>query len=123
MKRIFPALLVAGVLLYPAVAQARVASAHGVSLVSCVVNQGGNGLTNGINVVYYNTRRAPIGEVDFLVRYHGSHAVLVDRGTFTHGAQINHDLTNALVSYVWYGPNPNLCTVQRIVLENGQVIQ
>jgi hypothetical protein len=57
------------------------------------------------------------------VRYRGQHAILIDRGNFTQGAQINHNITNALVGLSWQGPNPNLCTVKRVYLANGKVLQ
>lgn len=123
MKRTILALAAAATLLAPVAANAKIASNFGVSIQSCVVNKGGNGLTNGINVVYFNTREAPISEVDFLVKYHDHKAVLTDTGTFTHGAEVNHNLTNGLVSYPWYGPTPHLCTVQRLVMQSGKIIQ
>ena len=107
----------------PATAQAKIVAALGVSVASCVVNSNGGGLTNGINVVYYNTHPSPATEVDFLVGYRGRKYVLVDRGTFSQGAQINHNLTNALVGRPWKGPNANLCTVERVYLANGKVFQ
>jgi hypothetical protein len=107
----------------PATAQARILSAFGVTIQSCVVNSNGGSSTNGINVVYYNTHGSPATEVDFLVGYHGHRYVLVDRGTFTQGSQINHNLTNALVGLPWQGPHPNRCEVQRVILANGRVLQ
>jgi hypothetical protein len=106
----------------PTTAQARIVSALGVSIQSCVVNSNGS-VTNGINVVYSNTHSSPATEVDFLVGYHGHKYVLIDRGTFNQGAQINHNLNNALVGQAWQGPRPKRCTVQRVILANGQVIQ
>ncbi len=107
----------------PSIAQAKVVPALGVTIQSCVVNSNGSAQTNGINVVYYNTHPSPATEVDFLVRYHKHQFVLIDRGTFSQGAQINHNLTNALVGYPWYGPNPGMCTVQRVILANGKVLE
>ena len=98
-------------------------SAFGVTVVSCVVNSNGGNTTNGINVVYYNTHPLPAVEVDFLVRYHHDRAVLTDRGTFAQGAQINHNLTNGMVGFGWQGPDPYVCTVKRVVLQNGKVFQ
>ena len=123
MKRITLAILALSFGLAPLAAGAKIVGRLNVAIQSCVVNKGGNGLTNGINVVYYNTRRAPLSEVDFLVKYHGSSAVMIDRGTFTQNAQVNHNITSALVSYPWVGPTPKLCTVQKVVLENGQVYE
>lgn len=107
----------------PAVAQAKILSSLGVSIQSCVVNSNGGGLTNGVNIVYYNTHQSPATEVDFLVGYHGHKYVLIDRGSFSQGAQINHNLNNALVGLPWKGPRANLCTVQRVMLANGRVVQ
>lgn len=123
MNRILPALLAAFVLLAPAAAQAKTINGYGIRIQSCVVNSNGNGLTNGINVVYYNSSHpSPAVEIDFLVGYRGHRAILTDRGTFSETAQINHNLSNALVGRAWDGPNPNLCQVQRVVLANGRVL-
>jgi hypothetical protein len=114
--------LAALALLLPATAQAKIVPAFGITIQSCVVNANGS-QTNGINVVYYNTHESPATEVDFLVGYHGHKYVLIDRGTFSQGAQINHNLTNALVGYTWQGPKPHICTVQRVMLANGRVLE
>ncbi|MGB8965399.1 MAG: hypothetical protein WCB99_07145 [Candidatus Cybelea sp.] len=119
MKRAFGTLAVLLVLVMPAVAQARLGSKYGVTIVSCVVNQGSNGSTNGINVVYYNTHDSPATEVDFLVHYMGHKYILIDKGTFTRGSQINHNLNNALTGQPWNGPTPKNCAVQRVYLANG----
>jgi hypothetical protein len=107
----------------PAIGQARIMSSLGVSIQSCVVNSNGGSLTNGVNIVYSNTHASPATEVDFLVGYHGHKYVLIDRGSFSQGAQINHNLDNALVGLPWHGPRAKLCTVQRVMLANGQILQ
>jgi hypothetical protein len=66
---------------------------------------------------------AIITVADFFVGYHGHHYELIDRGTFSNGAQINHNLNNALIGMPWFGPTPHLCMVQRVVLANGRVLQ
>ncbi|MBV8154984.1 MAG: hypothetical protein JO029_16155 [Candidatus Eremiobacteraeota bacterium] len=104
------------------VAQANIVSNYGISIQSCVVNQNGSSVTNGINVVYTNTHAAAANEVDFLIGYRGHRYVLRDTGTFTQGAQINHNLTNALVGFGWTGPTPNRCTVKKVVLSDGNVL-
>ncbi len=50
-------------------AASKTVSAYGVTVTSCVVNSNGSNMTNGINVVYYNTHDSPATEVDFLVNY------------------------------------------------------
>lgn len=122
MTRACLALAAVVVMLVPAAAPAKITSQFGIALQSCVVNNN-DGHTNGINVVYYNSHPSPATEVDFLVRYHHNRAVLTDRGTFTKGAQINHNLTNGMVGIPWQGPTPYACVVQRVVLENGKVLQ
>lgn len=122
MQRIFLVGLAALCCGLPATAQARIVSALGVSIQSCVVNSNGS-VTNGINVVYYNTHASPATEVDFLVGYHGHKYVLIDRGSFSKGAQINHNLNNALVGVPWQGARPKHCTVQRVILANGRVVE
>jgi len=98
-------------------------SKFGVTIVTCVVNSNGSNLTNGINVVYYNTHDSPATEVDFLVNYEGHKYILIDKGSFSRGAQINHNLTNSLTGQTWNGPTPKRCAVQRVYLENGNVLQ
>lgn len=104
-------------------AAAKSGSAFGVTVTSCVVNSNGSNQTNGINVVYYNTHDSPATEVDFLVNYHGHKYIMIDKGSFARGAQINHNLTNALTGQPWNGPQPKKCAVQRVYLENGNVLQ
>jgi hypothetical protein len=123
MQRIFLTAFVAAALLVPYAASAEIVPAFGITIQSCVVNSNGGGLTNGVNVIYYNTHPSPATEIDFLVRYHGHAYVLTDRGTFTQNAQINHTLANSLVGRSWQGPNAKVCTVQRVYLENGKVLQ
>lgn len=101
--------------------QAQSASRHGVTIVSCVVNSNGSNLTNGINVVYYNTHDSPATEVDFTVNYGGHKYIMIDHGSFARGAQINHNLTNALTGQPWDGPQPKHCGVQRVTLADGSV--
>ena len=121
MKRILFTILAVFVLLAPAAAQAKIVSRLGIAIQSCVVNES-NGVTNGINVVYYNTHPSAATEVDFYVGYHNHKAVLLDRGTFTAGSAINHNLTDGIVGVAWQGPQPHICTVQRVVLSNGKVL-
>ena len=122
MKRILLALGAVVVLLAPAAAQANIVSRLGVSIESCVVNQNGSGATNGINVVYYNTHPSPATEVDFVIGYRGHRFTMVDRGTFTQGAKISHDITNDLMGFAWSGPVPNMCKVNRVYLQDGTVL-
>jgi hypothetical protein len=110
------------VFLAGSVAQAKVVQQLGIGIQSCVVNKGGGGLTNGVNVVFLNTHASAATEVDFSVTYQSHHAVFVDRGSFTKYATINHNLTDGLVGYPWNGPKPTLCTVRRVVLSNGKVL-
>ncbi|HEY6326972.1 MAG TPA: hypothetical protein VIW73_10735 [Candidatus Cybelea sp.] len=120
MRRALLALIVLAIFALPASTQAKIVSRFGVTIISCVVNSNGNNLTNGINVVYYNTHDSPATEVDFFVNYLGKRFILIDKGNFTRGAQINHNLANALTGQAWDGPKPKLCRVERVYLANGQ---
>lgn len=121
MQRALRTLVVLALLgVLPVASQARNVSRFGVTIVSCVVNSNGGNLTNGINVVYYNGNDSPATEVDFLVHYGGHKYILIDKGTFTRGSQINHNLTNALTGQPWHGPKPKQCQVQRVYLQNGR---
>jgi hypothetical protein len=121
MQRFLLTGLALAALLAPCSASAKVMSAFGIRLQRCVVIQNGSH-TNGVNVVYYNAHETPATEVDFFVSYHGTTYTLTDRGTFTHYAQINHGLGNALVGEVWRGPNPHLCVPSRVLFANGKVL-
>lgn len=123
MRRPFLAGPALAALLLPCAASAKIVSNFGITIGSCVVNSNGGNQTNGINVVYYNTHASPATEVDFKVRYHKQTFILIDRGNFAQGAQINHNLTNALVGEVWEGPDPGLCTVKRVLLANGKELE
>ena len=92
----------------------------GILLQGCTMNSKA-GLTNGINVVYQNVRRPVAQEVDFTVRYGGQTAVFSDKGAFTQYAQINHNLTNAMLGLGWNGPAPASCAVTRVINANGNV--
>ena len=95
---------------------------HGVTIVSCTVNSKEGNVTNGINVVYYTTHDSPATEVDFAVNYGGHKYILIDRGTFSRGAQINHNLTNALTGEPFEGAQPTSCKVSRVTLSDGTVL-
>ena len=123
MKRTLLTLAALAVLVAPAAAAKPLVSAFGVTIVSCVVNSNGSNMTNGINIVYYSTHDSPATEVDFLVNYGGHKYILIDKGNFARGAQINHNLTNALTGQPWNGPTAKRCAVQRVYLENGNVLQ
>lgn len=116
--------LAVATLLTPCGASAHTASAFGIVLQRCAVNENGSHTnTNGVNVVYYNSHQTPATEVDFFVRYHGKTYTMIDRGTFTHYAQINHNLGNALVGDVWQGQDAEVCTPSRVVFATGRVLQ
>ena len=123
MKRSLLLLAALCVMAVPAAAATKNGSRLGVTIVSCVVNSNGSNLTNGINVVYYNTHDSPATEVDFVVNYRGNKYILIDKGTFSRGSQINHNLANALTGQPWEGPTPKRCAVQRVYLANGNVLQ
>ncbi len=120
MRRALFALIALAIFALPASAQARIVSRFGVTIISCVVNSNGGNLTNGINVVYYNTHDSPATEVDFRINYLGKRYILIDKGNFSRGAQINHNLANALTGQPWNGPTPKLCRVERVYLANGR---
>jgi hypothetical protein len=123
MRRLFLLGLTLAALLPPCVVSAKVESNLGITIGSCVVNSNGGNQTNGINVVYYNTHASPATEVDFKVKYRKHTYLLVDRGSFAQNAQINHNLTDALVGEVWEGPQAKLCTVTRVFLANGKELE
>jgi hypothetical protein len=124
MQRLILAGATLAMLLAPCGASAKTASAFGIMVQRCVVIENGSHTqTTGVNVVYYNAHETPATEVDFLVKYHGSAYTLTDRGTFTHNAQINHNLTDALAGVVWQGQEPDLCIPGRVLFATGKVLE
>ncbi len=94
MRPLFIVGLTAAMLLAPCTASAKIASAFGIVVQRCIILENKDHTqTTGVNVVYYNSHETPATEVDFLVQYHGKSYTLTDRGSFTHNAQINHNLT------------------------------
>lgn len=122
MKRVFIIGTVLAALLAPCASLAKSTDNLGIAISTCGVNEKDN-LTNGVNVVYYSSHATPVVEVEFAVKYKKKTYTMIDRGTFTQGAQINHNLTNALVGEVWEGPNPGMCTVKRVLLANGKELE
>jgi hypothetical protein len=124
MRRPILIVLTLALVLGPSAASAKVRSAFGIIVQRCVVNVNANHTqTNGVNVVYFNRHETPATEVDFLVKYHGATYTLTDRGTFTHNAQINHNLTDALVGQVWQGAEPELCIPGRVLFATGKILE
>jgi hypothetical protein len=124
MRRLVTTGLTIAVLLLPCGASAKTVSAFGIKVQRCAVVENANHTqTTGVNVVYYNAHQTPATEVDFFVSYHGTNYTLIDRGTFTHNAQINHTLTNALAGVVWQGDTPDLCTPSRVLFATGKILE
>jgi len=122
MKRALLIFAALGIAAIAPAAASKTGSAYGVTITSCVVNSNGSNMTNGVNVVYYNTHDSPATEVDFLVNYQGHKYILIDKGSFSRGSQINHNLTNSLTGQAWSGPTPKKCAVQRVYLSDGTVL-
>ncbi|MBV8489186.1 MAG: hypothetical protein JO199_01560 [Candidatus Eremiobacteraeota bacterium] len=123
MKRFILAAAVAAALILPVSTQAANNNRLGIVIQSCVVNKGNDGLTNGINVVYTNTHAENAVAVTFVVEYNHNRYFLTDTGTFSQGAQINHNLNGSLVGQAWTGPEPAACTVRKTVMSNGRTFQ
>jgi hypothetical protein len=124
MRPLFVVGLTTAMLLAPCGASAKVASAFGIVVQRCIVTENKDHTqTTGVNVVYYNSHETPATEIDFLVEYHGKRYTLTDRGSFTHNAQIDHTLTDALAGAVWQGRDPELCIPGRVLFATGKVLQ
>ena len=120
MRRVLLALIVVATFAVPATVQARNVSRFGVTIISCVVNSNGSNLTNGINVVYYNTHDSPATEVDFQVNYAGTGTSSSTKARSPAVLRSITILANALTGQPWYGPRPKLCRVERVYLANGR---
>jgi hypothetical protein len=124
MRRLATTALTLAVLLMPCTASAKVKNAFGIIVQRCIINENKDHTkTTGVNVVYYNSHETPANEINFLVTYRGKSYTLTDRGSFTHNAQINHNLTDALVDVVWQGADPDLCIPGRVQFANGKVLE
>jgi hypothetical protein len=124
MRRLAITGLTIAVLLLPCSASAKTVSAFGIKVQRCVVAENANHTqTTGVNVTYYNAHQTPATEVYFFVSYHGTNYTLIDRGTFTHNAQIAHTLTNTLAGVVWQGETPDLCTPSRVLFATGKILE
>jgi hypothetical protein len=122
MKRTFLT-FAAALILATGVASANNVSRFGINIISCTVATDGNGNTKGVDVSYVNSAPVPAIQVNFLVRYHGQGGVVIDKGSFTQGAEITHTLTNSFMGYSYQGPNPGLCRVNKVVRADGSVQQ
>jgi hypothetical protein len=124
MKRILAIAILAAAALTTGAGAQPMKSDFGIQLNSCSVPQSANHLsvfTGGAAVDYMNTRPVAATEVDFLVSYNGADTLMVDSGTFTKDAQVQHTLKNGLLDQAWTGQPPTSCRVYRVIWADGQV--
>jgi len=68
----------------------------------------GSPFTDGIRIVYTNLNPVAADRVAFVVSYRGDTQHIVDTGTFSTGATIDHTFGN-FSGDAYLGPNPNSC--------------
>lgn len=75
---------------------------------------------DGIEIVYENDGPVAANRVAFLVSYRGDVEHIVDVGTFSPSARIDHTFGN-FSGDAYLGPNPNRCVVRAARFSNGTV--
>jgi hypothetical protein len=75
-------------------------------------------VTDGIRIVYVNRGSIPANRVAFYVDYRGDRERIVDVGTFSPGATIDHTFGN-FSGDAYLGPRPNVCTVHAVRFADG----
>ncbi len=86
---------------------------------SCTVGRSG-AATHSVDIVYHNTRRVAADRVVFSVDYRGVNRTIVDAGTFSQYASINHGF-NVFDGFGYEGPIPNRCIVTYVHFTDGEV--
>jgi hypothetical protein len=72
---------------------------------------------DGVNVSFVNVGTAPLNAVTFIVRYNGETQTVTDRGTFSPGIRIDHQL-GALQSKPYAG-RAATCEVSTFSIQRG----
>jgi hypothetical protein len=86
---------------------------------SCTVGRDGN-TTRGLDIVYHNTRRVAADKVIFNVDYRGVNRTIVDAGTFSQYASINHGF-DVFDGFGYEGAVLNRCDVTYVHFVDGEV--
>jgi hypothetical protein len=76
--------------------------------------------TDGLDISYVNTTNQPIDRVLFVVNYRGDKERIVDVGTFSPNATINHQFGD-FIGDAYIGSKPNSCRVAAVRFTNGNV--
>lgn len=75
---------------------------------------------DGIRIVYVNTGPAVANRVAFAVNYRGDNQRIVDVGSFSPNATIDHTFGN-FSGDAYLGPNPNSCVARAVRFVDGTV--
>jgi hypothetical protein len=79
----------------------------------------GSPYTDGITIRYVNTSSQTADRIVFGVNYRGDFERIVDAGTFSPNAPINHTFADVFSGYAYLGPKPNSCTVRVVRFKDG----
>jgi hypothetical protein len=85
---------------------------------SCTVGRSGYA-TRGLDIVYHNTRRVAADKVTFNVDYRGINRTIVDAGTFSQYASINHGF-DVFDGFGYEGAVLNRCNVTYVHFVDGE---
>jgi hypothetical protein len=82
--------------------------------------RGGSLYTDGIRIVYMNQSSKTAARVAFLVNYRGDVQHIIDVGTFSPNASIDHSF-GEFTGDAWLGPKPNSCRAVAVRYADGSV--
>lgn len=79
----------------------------------------GSPYTDGLSISYVNTSNRVADRIVFGVNYRGDFERVVDAGTFSPNATIDHTFGEVFSGYAYLGPKPNACTVRVVRFKDG----
>jgi hypothetical protein len=80
----------------------------------------GSPYTDGIRIAYVNHAPKAATRIAFVTNYRGDIQHIIDAGTFSQGATIDHTFGN-YTGDAWLGPHPNSCSVAGVRFADGSV--
>ena len=80
----------------------------------------GSPFTDGIEIRYVNHGPTTAARIAFLVNYRGDVQHIIDAGTFSPGATIDHTF-GQFTGDAYLGPQPNACRVVAVRFADGSV--
>ncbi|MGD0473516.1 MAG: hypothetical protein ABSB70_09885 [Candidatus Velthaea sp.] len=81
----------------------------------------GSPFTDGIRISFTNTSAMVADRVVFGVNYRGDFERVIDAGTFSPNARIDHTFADVFSGYAYLGPRPNACSVRVVRFKDGSI--